>query len=51
MINLAEFVPASVVSFTPTNMLEVPAMIQGSDITSATFSLVNQNGEDLSTLQ
>lgn len=52
MIHLADFVPASVVSFTPNNMLEVPATsLAGAAITTATFALINQNGEDLDTLQ
>ena len=44
-------VPSSVVAFSPNNMLEVPAPnIAGASVTNATFALVNQNGEDLSTL-
>ena len=51
MIHLAAFSPASVIAFSPNNMLEVPAPnIAGASITNATFALVNQNNEDLSTL-
>lgn len=51
MIHLAAFSPASVVAFSPNNMLEVPAPnISGASITNATFALVNQKNEDLETL-
>ena len=51
MIHLAAFSPASVIAFSPNNMLEVPAAnIAGASITNATFALVNQNNEDLNTL-
>ena len=51
MIHLAAFSPASVVAFSPSNMLEVPAPnIAGAPITHATFALVNQSNEDLGTL-
>lgn len=51
MIHLAAFQPASVVAFTPSNMLEVPAPnLAGLPVTNATFALVNQNMEDLDTL-
>jgi len=51
MIHLAAFSPASVVAFSPNNMLEVPAPnIAGASITNATFALVNQKNEDLNTL-
>ena len=39
------------VAFSPSSMLEVPAPnIAGASVTNTTFALVNQNGEDLSTL-
>ena len=51
VIHLAAFSPASVVAFSPSNMLEVPAPnIAGAPITHATFALVNQSNEDLDTL-
>ena len=51
MIHLAAFSPSSVIAFSLNNMLEVPAPnIAGASITNATFVLVNQNNEDLSTL-
>ena len=50
LIHLAAFSPASVVAFSPSNMLEVPSNIAGAPITHATFALVNQNNEDLDTL-
>ena len=51
VIHLAAFQPASVVAFTPNNMLEVPAPnLAGTSVTNATFALVNQNMEDLDTL-
>jgi len=51
VIHLAAFPPSSVAAFSPINMLEVPAPnIAGASVTNATFALVNQNGEDLSTL-
>lgn len=51
VIHLAAFSPASVVAFSPSNMLEVPApQLAGAPITHATFALVNQNNEDLDTL-
>jgi hypothetical protein len=51
VIHLAAFSPASVVAFSPNNMLEVPAPnLAGASVTNATFALVNQNNEDLDTL-
>ena len=51
VIHLAAFSPASVVAFSPNNMLEVPAPnLAGASVTDATFALVNQNNEDLDTL-
>ena len=51
VIHLAAFAPASVVAFSPNNMLEVPAPnIAGASVTNAIFALVNQNNEDLDTL-
>ena len=50
MIHLGGEVPASVVAYQPNNMLEVPANLAGGQITSATFALVNQAGEDVDTL-
>ena len=51
MIHLAQFAPASVIAYTPQNLLEVPATnLVGASITNATFALVNQNNEDLNTL-
>jgi hypothetical protein len=51
MIHLAAFAPSSAIAFSPNNMLEVPAPnIAEASITNATFALVNQNNEDLSTL-
>ena len=51
MIHLAAFAPASVVAFSPSNMLEVPAPgIAGAPITHATFAIANQSNEDLGTL-
>ena len=51
MIHLAAFPPASIVAFSPNNMLEVPAPnIAGASVTNATFALANQNNEDLDTL-
>ena len=51
VIHLAAFSPASVVAFSPSNMLEVPAPnIAGASVTNATFALMNQNNEDLGTL-
>ena len=51
VIHLAAFQPASVVAFTPNKLLEVPAEnIAGASVTNATFALVNQNMEDLDTL-
>ena len=50
VIHLAAFSPASVVVFSPKNMLEVPAPnLAGASITNVTFALVNQNNEDLDT--
>ena len=51
MVHLGGEVPSSVVSYQPNNMLEVPAMqLAGGAITSATFALINQSGEDVDTL-
>ena len=51
VIHLAAFSPASVIAFSPNNMLEVPAPnLAGASVTNATFALVNQNNEDLDTL-
>jgi hypothetical protein len=51
VIHLAAFPPASVIAYSPNNMLEVPAPnLAGASVTNATFALVNQNNEDLDTL-
>ena len=51
MVHLGGEVPSSVVSYQPNNILEVPAMqLAGGAITSATFALINQSGEDVGTL-
>ena len=51
MVHLGGEVPSSVVSYQPDNMLEVPAMqLAGGTMTSATFALINQSGEDVGTL-
>ena len=51
MVHLAAYQPASVVAYTPQNMLEIPANnLSGMSVTNATFALVNQNSEDLNTL-
>ena len=51
VIHLAAFTPSSVIAFSPNNMLEVPAPnLAGASVTNATFALVNQNNEDLDTL-
>jgi hypothetical protein len=51
VIHLAAFSPASVIAYSPSNMLEVPAPnLAGASVTNATFALVNQNNEDLDTL-
>lgn len=52
VIHLAAFSPASVIAYSPSNMLEVPAPnLAGASVTNATFALVNQNNEDLDTLK
>jgi hypothetical protein len=52
VIHLAAFSPASVIAYSPNNMLEVPAPnLAGASVTNATFALVNQNNEDLDTLK
>ena len=51
VIHLADYQPASVVAYTPQQLLSVPApSLAGATISSATFAIVNQNGEDLETL-
>ena len=51
VIHLADYQPASVVAYTPQQLLSVPApSLAGATISSATFAIVNQNGEDLETM-
>ena len=51
MIHLAAATPASVFAYQPNPPLSVPAEgLAGTMVTSATFAIVNQNGDDLNTL-